>query len=343
MSGVPLDIAANLLILLVVLIGPFLSHRIERNLEAFLFVMGVLSALASQVLTVHLVGEALRDPIPITIAVFVSGMVFTWGRRWLDLGLRWLLVRAGPAVLAAVATAVLGLASSIITAIIAGLVLVEFIGALRLHRSDEVRIVVLACFAIGLGAALTPVGEPLSTIATAKLDQDFWFLFRLLGVWIVPGVLVLGIVAWAHRVETVREEELAPLTGPESYRDVGIRAARVYLFVMALTLLGEGFRPLIDRYIIGLDTRLLYWINMVSAILDNATLTAAEISPRMTNEQVRAVLMGLLVSGGMLIPGNIPNIIAAGKLGIRSREWAVIAVPIGAVLLIAYFLLLFVF
>ena len=343
MSGVPFDIAANLFILVAVLVGPFLSHRIERNLEAFLFVMGVLSALASQVLTRDLVREALRHPIPITIAVFVSGMVFTWGRRWLDLGLKWLLVRSGPAVLAAVATAVLGLASSIITAIIAALVLVEFIAALRLHRSDEVRIVVLACFAIGLGAALTPIGEPLSTIAIAKLDQDFWFLMRLLGLWIIPGVLVLGVVAWAHRVETIRAEELVPLTGPESYRDVFTRAARVYLFVMALTLLGEGFKPLIDRYVIGLDARLLYWINMTSAILDNATLTAAEISPRMTNLQIRAVLMGLLISGGMLIPGNIPNIIAAGKLGIKSREWAAIGVPIGAILLIVYFALLFIF
>ncbi len=342
-GAVPFEVWANIAILLFVLVGPFLVHSIERNLEVFLFIMGALSALASRVLTFHLVGEALRYPIPITIAVFVSGTLFTWGRRWVDRGLQWLLARAGPAVLAAVATAILGLASSVITAIIAALVLVEFIGALRLHRSDEVRIVVLACFAIGLGAALTPVGEPLSTIATAKLDQDFWFLFRLLGVWIVPGVLILGIVAWAHRVETVRAEGLAPLTGPESYRDVFTRAARVYLFVMALTLLGEGFKPVIDRYVIALDARLLYWINMISAILDNATLTAAEISPRMTNVQVRAVLMGLLISGGMLIPGNIPNIIAAGKLGIRSREWAVIAVPIGAVLLIAYFLLLFVF
>ncbi len=337
----PFAVWANLLILLVVLTGPFLSHRIEHNLEGFLLMMGVLSALASGVLGAHLLGEALRHPIPITIAVFLSGAAFTWGRRRLDRGIQWLLARSGPGVLAAVATAVLGLASSIITAIIAALVLVEFIAALRLRRSDEVRIVVLACFAIGLGAALTPVGEPLSTIATAKLDQDFWFLFRLLGVWIVPGVLVLGVVAWAHRVTVAPTEEVAPVTGPESYRDVFTRAARVYLFVMALTFLGEGFKPIIDRYVIALGAPILYWINLVSAILDNATLTAAEISPRMIEAQVRAVLMGLLISGGMLIPGNIPNIIAAGKLGIKSREWAVIAIPIGAVLMVAYFVLLF--
>jgi predicted cation transporter len=80
---------------------------------------------------------------------------------------------------------------------------------------------------------------------------------------------------------------------------------------------------------------------MVSAILDNATLTAAEISPQMHMNQIRAVLMGLLISGGMLIPGNIPNIISAGKLKIRSRTWARYGVPLGLVLLVVYFAALF--
>jgi len=39
--------------------------------------------------------------------------------------------------------------------------------------------------------------------------------------------------------------------------------------------------------------------------------------------------MGLLISGGMLIPGNIPNIVAAGRLRIGSREWARIGLVTG--------------
>jgi len=339
---VPPEVLANLLILVVVLIGPFVSHHVERNLEAFLFIMGVLSALASRVLTLHLIGEAARQPVPITIAVFISGMIFTWGRERFVRGVSRLLAHVAPVILAAAATAVLGLASSVITAIIAALVLVEFITALRLPRSEEIRVVVIACYSIGLGAALTPIGEPLSTIATATLDKDFWYLARLLATYIVPGILALGAWAAVRRGKRVSQDgDLARVGPSESYADVALRAARVYLFVMALTLLGEGFRPVIDRFVIGLDARLLYWINMVSAVLDNATLTAAEISPRMTEDQVRAILMGLLVSGGMLIPGNIPNIIAAGKLGIRSREWAVAAVPLGLVLMVVYFVVLF--
>jgi predicted cation transporter len=339
---VPFDVTANVIILLIVLAAPFLDRRIEHNLEAFLFVMGILSALASHAVTAHLIRDALTQPVRITIAVFMSGLIFARGQRRLASGVTWLVGRIGLRAVLALAVITLGLASSIVTGIIAALVLVEFASVLRLERGDDIRFVVVACYAIGLGAALTPIGEPLSTIATAKLGQDFWYLVRLLGWYVIPGVVALGALLFvkgatlpAHDQGLMAQEPYA------SARDVGERAVRVYVFVVALTLLGEGFKPLIDRYVIGLDARVLYWINMVSAILDNATLTAAEISPRMSAEQVRAVLMGLLVSGGLLIPGNIPNIIAAGKLKIRSREWAVAAIPIGVVMLVAYFVVMF--
>src|SRR5439155_24733198 len=96
------------------------------------------------------------------------------------------------------------------------------------------------------------------------------------------------------------------------------------------------------RFVVELDARILDWINMAPTILANAPLSAAEVSPEMTLLQVRAVLMGLLSSGGMLSPGNIPNIISANKLGIRSRSWARFGVPLGLILLVGYFVLLFV-
>src|SRR3990170_4394625 len=334
-------IAADLIILLLVLVLPLASHRVEQNLEAFLFVMGVIAALAAGVLTWHLVREALADPIPITLAVLFSGLLFKWLRRFIGDALVRLRTVLSMRVLVGLIVAVLGLLSSIITAIIASLVLVEIISAMRFRAEDESRLVVLACMAIGLGAALTPIGEPLSTIAVSKLNQDFWYLMRLLGPWIIPGII--GVAVWSgfrpliYRGETLTKEE-----AQETYRGVVIRAARVFLFVMALVLLGEGFKPIIDRFVIVLDARLLYWINMVSAILDNATLTAAEISPQMHAGQIRAVLIGLLISGGMLIPGNIPNIIASGRLKIRSRTWARHGVPLGLVLLVLYFAALFV-
>jgi predicted cation transporter len=110
---------------------------------------------------------------------------------------------------------------------------------------------------------------------------------------------------------------------------------------MALVFLGEGFQPLIDKYVLGLSPQLLYWVNMISAILDNATLTAAEISRQMTDTQVTAIIMGLLISGGMLIPGNIPNIVSASKLKISSKEWAAWGVPLGLIVMIIYFIIIF--
>ncbi len=334
-------IVADLLILTLVLALPLASHRVEQNLEAFLFIMGVLAALAAGVLSGTLVRDALTHPVPITLAVLASGFLFKWTRHRIGPALVQLRLVIPMRVMLGVLVTVLALLSSVITVIIASLVLVEVISALRFQSEDESRLVVVACMALGLGAALTPIGEPLSTIATAKLHEDFWFLMRLLGPWVIPGIVLLGV--WTgfqplrYAGETLTESEER-----ETTRGVVTRALRVYLFVMALTLLGEGFKPVIDRFVIALDARSLYWINLVSAILDNATLTAAEISPKMHVNQVRAVLMGLLISGGMLIPGNIPNIIAASKLKIRSRTWARYGIPLGLVLLIAYFIALFV-
>jgi predicted cation transporter len=81
---------------------------------------------------------------------------------------------------------------------------------------------------------------------------------------------------------------------------------------------------------------------MVSAILDNATLTAAEIAPSLSQSQIDGALYGLLISGGMLIPGNIPNIISAGKLKITSSEWAKLGVIMGLVLNAIFFIVIFV-
>jgi predicted cation transporter len=127
----------------------------------------------------------------------------------------------------------------------------------------------------------------------------------------------------------------------EPFSHIALRAFKVYIFVMALVLLGTGFKPLIDMHISKLSAGILYWVNISSAILDNATLAAAELGPRMSVPQVKGIIMGIIISGGMLIPGNIPNIIAAHKLKISSRSWALSGIPFGLLLLGLYFLVLY--
>jgi len=163
---------------------------------------------------------------------------------------------------------------------------------------------------------------------------------KLLGWYVFPGILILGFLSTLIKPGMAAKTTLTE-DKPEMVKDIFVRAAKVYLFVMALIFLGKGFKPIIDTYVVQMSAKGLYWINIVSAILDNATLTAAEITPKMDIVHIRAILMGLLVSGGMLIPGNIPNIIAAGKLNIPSRAWARLGIPLGLVLMLGYFLAVF--
>ena len=334
-------IVGLIIILLLVLFLPF-TKLVERNLEVFLFIMGVAAVTVSQVWNWPLVKEALVHPISITIAVLVAGLLFRWFKSPIENGTM-AVSRAMPfRVFVALFVIILGLVSSIITAIVAAIILASIVPILRLDRKSEIRLVILACYSIGLGAVLTPIGEPLSTITVGKLNEDFFYLLKLVGPSVVPSVLLVGIAsAFAIKVpgENYGSSSSAE-SDVESYSEIIIRSAKIYLFVMALTFLGAGFEPFIEKYLLGLSPLILYWINILSAILDNATLAAAEISPAMDETTIRAILMGLMISGGMLIPGNIPNIISAGKLKITSREYASFAFPIGLIAMAAYFVVM---
>ena len=329
------------LIFIVVLIGPFLNKKVEANLEAFLFIMGVFSASLSSAWSAEVIHEGFMAPINITLAVLGAGVLFHYLRKYIDHAMRRILVTVPLKAIVCVAIIVLGLLSSIISAIIAALLLVELISILPLHRRAEINLTIIACFAIGLGAALTPLGEPLSTIVVSKLSgapyhATFYYLFGLLAASVIPAVVVLGIAGTFLVVEEPEDtgDSLAAEKNEEKLSEVFIRAAKVYIFVMALIFLGAGFKPLIDSYLLKLPSQILFWVNMVSAILDNATLAAAEIGPSLSTAQIKSALLGLLISGGMLIPGNIPNIIAAHALRIKSTEWAKLGVPLGVVIMI---------
>jgi predicted cation transporter len=335
-----LIIAGLMVIFFIVLIGPFTNKKVEANLEAFLFTMGVISATLSSAWSGEVIHEGLVAPINITLAVLGAGVLFHYLRQYLDHFMRRALITVPLSVIVCAGIIILSLASSIISAIIAALLLVEFISVLPLHRHAEVNLTIIACFAIGLGAALTPLGEPLSTIVVSKLSgapyhADFLYLAKLLGFYIVPLVVVLGIAAifLVHEKPEDQEASLTAEEETETLSTVFVRAAKVYIFVMALIFLGAGFKPLIDAYIIRLPSQVLFWVNMISAVLDNATLAAAEIGPTLTEGQIKSALYGLLIAGGMLIPGNIPNIIAAHSLHIKSTEWAQLGVPLGLVLM----------
>ncbi len=365
-TPVPSVVAGLVAIFLAVLILPLVVKKIEENLEYFFFCMGVIAFLL-----VYLHGmvpkplELWRDallapvmisgiPIGITQVVLFAGLAFYFLYPTFYRGLLEMIEKLGIMVFVTLFISFLGLVSSIISVIVASVILAEIVYALPIDRSEKLDLAVYGCFAIGLGAALTPVGEPLATIAVSKLSgppyhAGFAFLLKLLGDLVIPGIIAIavftGLLARKHHsvvaefvaVEKARSE---PVKYPERLRDIVIRAFKVYVFVAALELLGNSFIPLTVWYFSKIPALILYWVNMISAVVDNATLTAAEIGPHMTLAQIKSALMGLLISGGMLIPGNIPNIVAAGRLKISSREWARRGVPFGIILLVVYFMIL---
>jgi predicted cation transporter len=340
-------IVTLILIFTVVLLGPFLNRRIEGNLEAFLFIMGIASATVSDAWSVDLVKEGFIAPIEITLAVLAAGVLFHYLRKRIDRAMQTVLKKAPLASVLFFGIVFLGLLSSVISAIIAALLLVEFVNVLRLHRQAEINLTIITCFAIGLGAALTPLGEPLSTIAVSKLSgpphhATFYYLMNLLGLYVFVAVALLGVVGafWVRPSPADTKPTLSGKAEEGGTGGVFMRGFKVYVFVMALIFLGAGFKPLIDMYLVDVSSLVLFWVNIVSAILDNATLAAAEIGPALSETQIKSALLGLLISGGMLIPGNIPNIISAHALKIKSTEWARLGVPLGFVMMVLTMFLL---
>jgi len=334
-----------ILLLAITFVLPLVSKKVEGNLELFLFTVGLLASITSGVLNKTFLLRIAQNKFMyiIALAVLIGGFLFKALNTPIKTALEHTLNRIPLRIFVFLLVVIIGFLSSIITAIIAALLLVEIVSILPVSRKNKININIVSCFSIGIGSILTPIGEPLSTIVVAKLGLSFWALLNQLGIYIIPGILILGVIgalyASVDKNKIVNDDEKVE---DETNKLIVIRGVKIFLFIIALELLGEGFKPIIDTYIISLDYHYLYWVNMSSAVLDNATLAAAEISVKMSQVQVEAVLLGLLISGGMMIPGNIPNIISAGKLKITSREWIKLGVPLGLIMMGIYYVVLFV-
>ncbi len=352
--------ASLLTILILVLTLPFKVRIVEENLEAFFFIMGLIASFimkASGILGstgfIELFKDAFKTPVSIsgkpigiTQVVFLAGLFFYLFHKHVHDGISRVFRRFGPGIFGFILITLLGLSSSIISVIVTAVILAEIIDLTPLDKKAKNEFAVIAAFSVGLGAALTPVGEPLSTIAISKLSgppyhAGFTFLLKMLGPLIIPGVVAVGLYGGFRLRKHYAGIEGGGLevAVKHEFRSVIDRTIRVYIFVAALELLGTSFTPLVYWYFSKMPAWTLYWMNTVSAIIDNATLTAAEIAPILSIAQIKSALISLLISGGMLIPGNIPNIVMASRLKISSKEWAREGVPIGAVLLLIYFIL----
>ncbi|HYB89775.1 MAG TPA: DUF1646 family protein [Candidatus Binataceae bacterium] len=333
-----MSLPAAIGILILLLIGPIAVHRIERYVDLYILAVGIVATLLGGGFDLPLVKDALGEPVAITIAVIVAGILFSFMRGPIDRFFSAIREKTNRRVLAALSVFIVGLSSSVITAIIAALLLVEVSALLRLADQSRTKFIVAGCFAIGLGSALTPLGGPLSTLAASALDLPFHGLFTLLAPWVIPGMAASAIVA-GFFARTANGDERARTHAEESPMAAIIQGARIYAFIAGLVLVSHAYAPLARRFVPMLTADALFWMNTVSAVLDNATLVAIEFRP-MAVGRAREAILALLISGGMLIPGNIPNIVSAGVLRIRSLAWARVGVPMGLAMLGIYFALL---
>lgn len=350
-----LIIYSLLTILIIVLIAPLLSRKIEENLEIFFIVMGFIAATVAGSLSVNLLIEALATPIilhdiPFGIfqAVLIAGLVFERYKNPLSKALSKIKKDYLPALYGLMVFS-LGLGSSIISAIVGSVIISEFAKIFNIPQRVKTYLLILAAYSIGVGAVLTPIGEPLSTIAISKLKQDFFFLANLLLDYVLAIVIFASIASWIIYKVSLKSKD--PIQDAEArhneisesrYKDAIIRAIKIYGFIFGLVLLGHSFDIIVEKYIIHLDPKLLYIFGSISAVLDNATLTAAIITPDMDLFQIKSFLLSLLIAGGFLIPGNVPNIVIAYTHRIGFKEWAKFSLPIGIPIFVITFLILFI-
>ena len=329
------------LVIIVVLLGPVLVRPIERNVELFFLLIGLLTAAAMGRFNMTLVRGALYEPLSFTLAVLVFGGAFRFSKAYLDELFGAALQQLNPRILCFGLAIILGALAPFITPVVSALVFVEAVALLRCDRAAEIAATVFACFAIGIGAGLTPLGLPGIAVVLRSLHADFWYLTNLLG----PFAAV-GIVLAAAPILLLPFDRGLPLTeirAEDSWQTVLlVRPGRVYVFIAGLVALSDGLRPVVNEYVHRVPDGLLFWLNTLSAVVNNSTLAVIEISPSMSISQQRAALLGLLISGGALITGNIPNIVAASRLRISSREWARVGVGLAAVLLSLCFVVLLV-
>lgn len=330
------------------LVMPLTVRWVESHLELFLLAVGAVAVTVSGGWSGELVRKTFAAPVYVSFIVVVVSVIFNNYSRYIFRVLFAFFRTLEPRYSFALLVFLLGMASSLVSVTVAALVLAEVLQVVHLEHDTTVKITVFACYAIGLGAVLTPLAEPMGLVINSALSgpphyADFFFLLRHFFGWITPAVCGLAVAAGycARHAGTTLQMHIRE--DKENYTSILRRTLHIYMFVAALTLISAGLRPLAQSTITHLGGKVLFLANAVSVIIDNATLAAIEIVPTISQTDLVYMVIGLAAFGSMLVQGNLPNIVAAEKLGIKSREWARVAVPTGLVLMSVYFVLLSVF
>ena len=332
-------------IVLNLLVWPLVSKWVENHLELFLLFIGLAAVTVAGGWNKDFIYQTVNAPVNVAFIVLVVSVIFNYYSRYIFRILFILLRSFEPCYSFAILVFLLGLTSSVFSVTVAALVLAEVLQVVNLEREQTVKVTVYACYAIGLGALLFPLAEPLGLIIYNELaagvhKADFFFMLRHFFGWIVPGIALMAFAAGYTVRNANTQLELHIREDKEDYKSILRRTWHIYMFVAALHLISTGLRPFAQSTVAHLSGKILFWANAASVVIDNATLAAIEVTPNVSLPNLMYMVVGLAAFGSMLVQGNLPNIVAAEKLGIKSREWARVAVPAGLVLMSGYFIAL---
>ena len=195
-----------IIVALMVLILPFKVKWCEHNLEVFFLIMGILAVNAFPgKWSGELVIEALKAPVvigslPIGIfqVVLIFGLLIYFFNKPFYRAIHAMVNKLSIRVFIFILVLILGIISSVISVIVTSVILAEIVAALPLSKNDRIKLVVVACFSVGLGAVLTPLGEPMSTILVQRLsgppyNAGFTWPIGHFAIYIIPACLILAV------------------------------------------------------------------------------------------------------------------------------------------------------
>ncbi len=235
-------------IFLAVLLGPLLIKRIERNLEMFLFIMGVCAVAISRSWHIDIVEEAIQEPVVvgIVLSVLLAGLIAHYIRPDFLRSINAIrLDRITLKVIFLEIVVVLGLLAAIITPILSFFMLVEAVNHLPLTRKTRAKITILGCLSISLGAALSLVDGSSSAIAITRMQGELpsqgFLPLELQSLYIILSILVLGLIAMFFAGDNVFARGMQTHGKASAHKSIAIWSARVCMFTGALLLIGVAF------------------------------------------------------------------------------------------------------
>src|ERR1700739_2397662 len=77
-SGAAMNETAALILLVLLLFGPLGLSVIEHNIEIYFLLLGIAATLIGEGFSLHLLKLALTEPLEISAAVLVAGLLFRW-------------------------------------------------------------------------------------------------------------------------------------------------------------------------------------------------------------------------------------------------------------------------